>query len=127
MDWILGKFTEMIIYENILRRKCIYCNNKRMKNQTVCKECHTKYMREWRKTYKLNKDQKKKDICRSYANTYKQRGKLKIGLCLICGSEKAEMHHEDYEKPLEIIWLCRKCHLEYHKFTRETFKINREC
>ena len=34
--------------------------------------------------------------------------------CLICGEERVFAHHEDYSKPLEVIWLCRKHHTEYH-------------
>jgi hypothetical protein len=35
--------------------------------------------------------------------------------CEVCGEEKAQAHHEDYDKPLEVNWLCRKHHREYHK------------
>lgn len=34
--------------------------------------------------------------------------------CEICGA-KAEAHHEDYNKPLEVRWLCFKHHREWHK------------
>ena len=36
--------------------------------------------------------------------------------CKVCGTnENVEAHHEDYSKPLEIIWLCRNHHREHHK------------
>lgn len=39
-------------------------------------------------------------------------GKLKRGLCW-CG-EIGEGHHEDYSKPLDVIWLCRLHHRQHH-------------
>jgi hypothetical protein len=34
--------------------------------------------------------------------------------CEICG-EKAEAHHDNYDKPLEVRWLCFFHHREWHK------------
>ena len=84
-----------------------------MKNQRWCKSCHAEYMRKWRKTHPLNDEQRMKDICRSYAGVYKRRGKIQVKVCRICGTP-AEMHHEDYTKPLEVDWLCEKHHQALH-------------
>lgn len=39
----------------------------------------------------------------------KRKGKLVPQDCSACGA-KAEAHHNDYDKPLEVVWLCRKHH-----------------
>lgn len=41
-------------------------------------------------------------------------GKLIRQPCEICGDSPAQAHHDDYNKPLEVRWLCRKCHTEWH-------------
>jgi len=44
--------------------------------------------------------------------------------CEKCGCEKVEAHHEDYLKPLEINWLCKKHHAEADKARRLREKQN---
>lgn len=98
-------------------KKCSRCRVNPRKNKgkdRYCLSCHSKNMREWRKTHFLNKEQQKKSNCRSYTKVYIKRGKIKIKPCEICNS-KAEVHHLDYNKPLLIKWFCRKHHLEYHR------------
>ncbi|MCA2656375.1 hypothetical protein [Microcystis sp. M061S2] len=44
-----------------------------------------------------------------------KRGTLLKEPCSICKStERIQAHHEDYSKPLNIIWLCEKCHRKEH-------------
>lgn len=45
-------------------------------------------------------------------------GKIQKEKCW-CGQE-AQAHHEDYEKPLDVIWLCPKHHAERHLQLRGT-------
>jgi len=45
---------------------------------------------------------------------------IKCGLlvrkpCEVCSEEKVDAHHDDYTKPLDVRWLCRKHHNEHHR------------
>ncbi len=43
-------------------------------------------------------------------------GKLRRSVfCEECGlPKKTQGHHEDYDKSLEVNWLCKNCHAELH-------------
>lgn len=40
--------------------------------------------------------------------------------CEVCGELKVEAHHDDYNKPLSVRWLCMSHHRELHRFKKET-------
>lgn len=44
-----------------------------------------------------------------------RRGDLVRKPCVRCGEEKSVAHHEDYDRPLEVVWLCQPCHKQRHK------------
>ena len=35
--------------------------------------------------------------------------------CVRCGEAKSLAHHEDYDRPLDVMWLCQPCHKQRHK------------
>ena len=43
-----------------------------------------------------------------------RRGDLIKQNCEGCGENKVEAHHDDYTKPLDVRWLCRRCHRDEH-------------
>ena len=48
-----------------------------------------------------------------------RRGDLVKGPCEQCGTtSKVEAHHDDYNKPLEVRWLCFSHHREWHRVQR---------
>lgn len=61
----------------------------------------------------------KKEAKRITSNAIK-RGRLERRPCEICQTtENVQAHHEDYNKPLEVTWLCAKHHYERHIYLRE--------
>lgn len=42
-------------------------------------------------------------------------GRLVRQPCCRCGAKKTVAHHEDYDKPLKVVWLCQPCHKQRHK------------
>jgi hypothetical protein len=107
---------------------CSVCKHReRRPKGRYCVPCHAEYMRGWRRTHVMSEDQRRKDNCRSYAHVYLKRGKLVRADCVSCGSVESQMHHPDYSKPLQVVWLCRPCRVALHaqerepNVTRETF------
>ena len=44
-----------------------------------------------------------------------RNGSLVRQPCCRCADSKSVAHHEDYDKPLEVMWLCQPCHKQRHK------------
>lgn len=61
--------------------------------------------------YHTDAEYRHKVIIRAKAH----RVSIKPKPCEMCGNPKADRHHDSYEKPLEIRWLCRSCHIKYHR------------
>ena len=50
-----------------------------------------------------------------------RNGTLEKISCERCGEVKSVAHHEYYDKPLDVIWLCQPCHKQRHKELKEMF------
>ncbi len=70
-----------------------------------------KYYREYRITNKY------RERARGIIKNRLKSGKIiKSNYCSVCNkSENIQAHHDDYSKPLEVIWLCASCHGLLHK------------
>jgi ribosomal protein S27AE len=73
----------------------------------------------------INRIWRAEDKRRQLAHTAVARairaGELVRNPCTRCGEKKSVAHHEDYDKPLEVMWLCQPCHKQRHKELKEMF------
>lgn len=101
------------------------------------KRCNEMSMKAYRKRKIKNPDKVKEDNRKNFVKTrlrpefaeqqrirhtlstlYKRRGYNRM--CEICEVYGAEIHHQDYRDPYDIIFLCHKCHIQLHKLLKGT-------
>lgn len=70
---------------------------------------------EWWKAHKDDPEHKRKIRVRQITKNAIRRGELVRKPCEICGHLKVDAHHHDYNKPFEVIWLCREHHGMAHR------------
>jgi len=63
----------------------------------------------WRKA------DKRRMKCHNAVTRAVRSGLLERQPCVRCGETKSLAHHEDYDKPLDVMWLCQPCHKQRHK------------
>lgn len=56
----------------------------------------------------------KRTRAHSEVNKAIAEGRLQRKPCKICGELETEGHHTDYDKPLNVVWLCREHHTKAH-------------
>ena len=107
--------------------KCKECNkqdvtNNRLKNIDRIREydrIRGKNPQRVKATTEITKAWRNEDKRRSYCHSVVARaiknGELIRQPCIRCGAEKSLAHHDDYDKPLDVMWLCQPCHKQRHK------------
>jgi hypothetical protein len=108
-------------------------NSRPLGYQNVCRKCQSIRHRKWIAQLTTEKRERRRLKNNAITRRYRQKdgylikraahdmvdGAITLGLlkrqpCEICGDKKSEAHHDDYHKPLEVRWLCRKHHAQHH-------------
>ena len=91
-----------------------------------CKVCHRfevshRYktnsefkMRVFKRAEEWRKRNRHKARAHSRVNDAIRYGRLVRQPCSVCGNTRSDAHHNDYSKPLEVLWLCRIHHKAVH-------------
>ena len=114
-----GKPTACIVCDEKLHRKSeYYCSQQCAERQSeVNGKDAIPFLSKWkmRKRKELRDPSiKVRQNARRKTNELIRKGKLKRKPCVVCGDKNVLPHHEDYNNPFQIIWMCEKHHKEYH-------------
>ena len=106
----------------------------------ACRKCkHRAYMQKWyaknrdhvltqikerrttgnmakyeRERYANDAEFNKRKKARNAISIRLKRGTIQRGCCEVCGAEKTQAHHVDYNRPLDVRWLCNTHHRAIH-------------
>lgn len=111
---------------------CDYCGKKyhtklsafiKRKRHFCCRDCYSRYREEFLPkeeqhsfgTGHSQEERNKRRKAREVFNHYARDKHIEKQPCEVCGNIKSEAHHDDYNKPLEVRWLCFRCHRKWHK------------
>jgi hypothetical protein len=102
-------------------RACDRARNYRQdRREVIYKAKASEHGRELRaiNRWKNIEETRKKERSRSMLREAIKHGEIKRLPCAICGNAKSKAHHDDYEKPFDVVWLCHKHHMGLHRNIR---------
>ena len=107
-------------------RICVCCGKQKLRtmfdgDSKYCKYCKSHKKKESKKLRKeyfkdyIRTDGKENWCAKQIVYNMKKMGILEQKPCEVCNDKNSFAHHCDYNKPWEVMWLCRKHHNEWHK------------
>ena len=121
--------------------KCDYCGEKyhtkkshyeKSQRHFCCRKCYSSYRKEIMPPEEQNaygtghniEERHKRKKARVMFNHYLRDNHIERQPCEICGA-KAEAHHDNYDKPLDVRWLCFKHHRQWHHDNPELLEVEK--
>lgn len=113
--------------------KCKECNkndvtsnrNKNLEKYRAYDRARGKIPERIKASTEINRAWREEDSRRVVAHSQVARairsGALVRQPCCRCKEAKTVAHHEDYDKPLDVMWLCQPCHKQRHKELKKDF------
>jgi len=113
--------------------KCKECNkndvttyrNKNIEKVREYDKARSKIPERIKANVEVNRAWRAEDSRRSVAHSQVARairnGTLVRQACVRCAEAKSLAHHEDYDHPLVVMWLCQACHKQRHKELKNEF------
>lgn len=136
MGIIVKGLTSEEISKLIHADKCLNCKKKiKLYKEFLCLKCYRYLQKKRREEYnanyiKLKKENKfkrtirknnpnKKSQAQQITNDMINKGLIKRLPCILCGKKRTVAHHEDYNYPKKVTWLCYPHHNRLHHGKKE--------
>jgi hypothetical protein len=114
----------------ILNAKMVSHSKKKTRLGFACRDCNLKRLKKWMKNNPRGMSEIVARSIKKYPEKQRARAKLnnaiKLGKikrpkkCSDCGTKDVPIHahHDNYDNPFEVKWLCRLCHCKLHKLEK---------
>ena len=106
-----------------------YQRQYKLEHKDSIRESSRRYRAEHKEELKQYKIDKEGDWGDAHYQTHLavRYGRLKRQPCEICGDSNSQAHHDDYNKPLAVRWLCQKHHSEWHTNNKPIYRKETVC
>lgn len=99
------------VRENRRAKLAYYSDYEKIRNRDPQRRANKQ---DYERTYRIRNPEKA--VARNAVNNAVRDGRIvKPDYCTVCGRTNATLqaHHDDYAKPLDVLWLCFVCHREH--------------
>lgn len=125
-EYVVEKEKRISKWKSERYRVCVRCGSVKLAvmfegESASCRQClarrdkdSKKLRRDYHKEY--NRGNGLQQFCaKQIVYNMKKMGILEKGPCEICGDENSFSHHDDYNEPWKVRWMCRQHHMEWHR------------